>query len=391
MQKAVLRQPLHGENAGRRVISYNVDIQPFSCVCMFLTYRYRVKSKAGQLNTWARKVNFVWNFCNNTQKHARMWGKRWPTNVELDKLTSGSSKELRLPAATIQAISAQYVKSRDVKKKNGKNCSQLRYRGKRSLGWVPFKGQDLKRHGNAFRFAGHTFRVFDSRPLPEGKIKCGSSFSQDARGRWYLNIVIEISELPQRPLHRGVGIDLGLKDAVVLSTGEKIENSRHYRKNEEKLAIAQRANKKRQVKTIHVKITNTRRDEHHKLTTRLVNEYDYIAVGNVNSAGLAKTKFAKSVYDVSWSSIRGMLRYKSIAKGAWYEEVDEKFTTQTCSYCGALPDERPRGIAGLGIRQWTCSGCGTEHDRDVNAAQNIRMKHAVYAQKPLSVQDIERL
>jgi len=112
-------------------------------------------------------------------------------------------------------------------------------------------------------------------------------------------------------------------------------------------------------------------------------------VGNVNSAGLAKTKFAKSVYDVSWSSIRGMLRYKSIAKGAWYEEVDEKFTTQTCSHCGALPDERPKGIAGLGIRQWTCSGCGTEHDRDVNAAKNIQMKHSVYT--PLSVQDIERL
>jgi len=338
---------------------------------MNLTYRYRVKSLNGQLNAWARAVNFVWNFCNDTQKHALKWGKRWPTNYDLDKLTSGSSKELGLHAGTIQGISAQYVRSRKQHKR-----PYLLYRSKRALGWIPIKGgRDLKREGNAFRFAGKTFRVFDSRPLPEGKIKEGTNFAQDRRGNWYLNVVIEVADPPQRDMHRGVGIDPGLEDVVVLSTGEKIANQRHYRKHEDRLAVAQRAKNKRQVKSLHAKIVNTRRDDHHKLTTRLVNEFDYIAVGNVNSAGLAKTRFAKSVYEVAWSSIRGMLRYKSIAKGAWYEEVDEKYTTQTCSHCGALPDERPRGIAGLGIRQWTCSECGTTHDRDVNAARNILMRH----------------
>jgi IS605 OrfB family transposase len=116
---------------------------------------------------------------------------------------------------------------------------------------------------------------------------------------------------------------------------------------------------------------NRRRDFHHKLSNRLVREFDYVAVGNVNAAGLARTSMAKSVLDAGWSSFRHMLKYKSIATGAWYEEVDERLTSQTCSNCGALPDSRPNGIAGLGIREWTCSDCGVVHDRDLNAAKNI--------------------
>jgi transposase len=83
---------------------------------------------------------------------------------------------------------------------------------------------------------------------------------------------------------------------------------------------------------------------------------------------------AKSVLDAGWSSFRSQLAYKAVKHGAWFEEVNESFTTQTCSDCGALPDSRPRGIAGLGIGQWTCSECGGLHDRDVNAAKNILSK-----------------
>lgn len=94
-------------------------------------------------------------------------------------------------------------------------------------------------------------------------------------------------------------------------------------------------------------------------------------MGNVNAAGLAKTSMAKSVLDAGWSSFRNQLAYKAIKHGAWFEEVNEAFTTQTCSCCGSLPDTRPRGIAGLGIREWVCSDCGAVHDRDTNAALNI--------------------
>ncbi|MDP3673191.1 MAG: transposase [Telluria sp.] len=336
---------------------------------MILVYRYRVKSLTGLLNAQSRAVNFLWNYCNDRQKDALRFRRPWLTGFDLNKLTSGSSKELSLHSGTINAVCEQYAKSRSQKKR-----PFLRYRSRhKSLGWVPFKGRDLKREGDAFRFAGHTFRVFNSRALPEGKIKDGSNFAKDHKGNWFLNIVIEIdiAGASARQPVRGVGIDLGLKDFATFSTGEKIEAKRIYRGAEQALAMAQRARKKRRVSAIHAQISNRRNDFHHKLSARIVREFDYIAVGNIVAAGLAKTSMAKSVLDAGWSSFRNMLKYKSIATGAWFEEVDERFTTQTCSSCGALPDSRPKGIAGLGVREWQCSECGCVHDRDRNAALNI--------------------
>lgn len=119
----------------------------------------------------------------------------------------------------------------------------VRDRGRKSLDYVPLKGRDLMREGDAFRFAGHAFRVFSSRPLPDGKIKDGTNFAQDARGNGLLDIVIEVPDVPARPIRSGVGIDLGLKDFVTLSTGEKLPNGRSGRRAPEKLATAQRARK----------------------------------------------------------------------------------------------------------------------------------------------------
>ncbi|EOH6077534.1 zinc ribbon domain-containing protein [Burkholderia cenocepacia] len=144
---------------------------------MILVYRYRVKSLNGLLNKQSRAVNYVWNFCNDTQKHALKWSKKWPTGFDLNVLTTGSSKELGIHSGTVNATCEQYAKSRSLHRR-----PYLRYRGRKSLGWVPLKGRDLKREGDAFRFAGNTFRVFNSRPLPEGKIKDGTNFAQDARG-----------------------------------------------------------------------------------------------------------------------------------------------------------------------------------------------------------------
>lgn len=335
---------------------------------MMLVYRYRVKSLNGLLNKQAKACNFVWNYCNDRQKDALRFRRPWLTGFDLNKLTTGSSKELGLHSGTVNAVCEQYAKSRSQKKR-----PYLRYRGKKSLGWVPIKGRELKREGDAFRFAGNTFRVFHSRPLPEGKIKDGTNFSQDSLGNWFLNIVIDVPLDPaaaRQPV-RGIGIDLGLKEFATLSTGEKIDAQRLYRNSEGELAKAQRARKKRRVKAIHTKIANRRNDFLHKLSNRLVQEFDYIAVGNVNSSGLAKTNLSKSVLDAGWSSFRNKLAYKAIRHGAWFDEVSERFTTQTCSNCGTLPDSRPSGIAGLGIREWQCSNCGCSHDRDVNAAKNI--------------------
>jgi len=335
---------------------------------LILVYRYRVKSLNGLLNRQSRTCNYVWNYCNDRQKDALRFGRRWHTGFDLIKLTTGCSKELGLHSGTVNAVCEQYAKSRGQKKR-----PYLRYRGKKNLGWVPIKGRELKREGDAFRFASKTFRVFNSRPLPEGKIKDGTNFSQDSRGNWFLNIVIDVEAAvsdARRPV-RGIGIDLGLKDFACFSDGETVESRAIYRGTEKALAVAQRARKKRRVSAIHAQIKNRRSDFHHQLSTRLVREFDFIAVGDVNAAGLAKTNMAKSVLDAGWSSFRTMLAYKAVKHGAWYEEVNESFTTQTCSSCATLPGSRPKGIAGLGIREWTCSNCGCVHDRDQNAALNI--------------------
>ena len=331
---------------------------------MLLVYRYRVKSLIGLLNAQARACNLVWNFCNDAQQHALKWNKRWPTGFDLNKLTAGSSEELALHSGTINAVCEQYAKSRNQKKR-----PFLRWRGKKSLGWVPLKVCHLKREGTGFRFAGNTFRVFHSRRLPEGKIKDGTSFSCDARGHWFLNIVIEVAEAAARPVRSSIGIDLGLKDFAALSNGEKIENPRYLRQLAGRLATAQRAGKRSLAANVHARIANARRDFQHKLSTRIVKEFDYIAVGNVNASGLAKTRLAKSVLDAGWSSLRNMLRYKAIAHGAWYEEVNEARSTRVCSSCAC--ETGPKGAADLGIRSWVCSECGTSHDRDINSAFNI--------------------
>ena len=124
-------------------------------------------------------------------------------------------------------------------------------------------------------------------------------------------------------------------------------------------------------KSLQAKIKNTRKDFLHKLSTTLADQNAIIAVGDVNSKQLAQTRMAKSVLDAGWSMFRNMLAYKARRHQATFLEVDEKFTTQTCSTCGTLPESRPKGIAGLGIRTWQCSACGTDHDRDVNSALNI--------------------
>ena len=94
-------------------------------------------------------------------------------------------------------------------------------------------------------------------------------------------------------------------------------------------------------------------------------------MGDVSSQKLVKTKMAKSTLDAGWSMLKTMLEYKSQQAGVVFEVVNESYTTQTCSCCGNIPASSPKGRAGLRIREWTCSDCGSVHDRDTNAARNI--------------------
>lgn len=315
-------------------------------------------------------MNFVWNFCNDIQKTALRQCKRWPTGFDLIKLTTGTSKEIGLHSGSIASVCQQYEMSRRQKRR-----PRLRYRGKKSLGWIPFKGRDIKITDDSFLFNKKQFRVWMSRTIPsDAKIIDGSNFSQDARGNWFLNIVLRVKGKEPKKILSSVGIDLGLKNFATLSTGETIEPKKFYRREEHRLSSAQRAKKKKFTKNIHKKIANKRKDFLHKLSNRLSNEHQFIVVGDVCSSSLAKTNLAKSILDAGWSTFRFMLAYKSIRNGARYMEVDEKFTTQTCSDCGSISG--PKGRKGLRVREWACKHCDSIHDRDVNSAKNIlRLGH----------------
>ncbi len=331
---------------------------------MIKTYQFRVKdsSKRTHLKFMSSQVNKVWNYCNETSSFAWRRDRKWLSEFDLCNLTSGSFKELGLPATTIQSIAKTFANSRSKAKR-----SRLRWRSyKVNLGWIPFKASAIKVEDDSFIFMKRKYRFWKSRGL-EGKIKSGS-FSQDSKGNWFINLACEIeaASLNQTEV---VGIDLGLKATAVLSNGETIENPRTFRIYEEKLAKAQRANKKRLVAKIHMKIKNSRKDFLHKETTKLAKRYKAIFVGDVSSSKLTKTKLAKSVNDVSWGEFKTLLGYKTIAFGGVLKVVNENFSTVTCSSCFARSG--PSGLSDLVVRNWECPSCGAAHQRDVNAAKNI--------------------
>ena len=336
------------------------------------TLRLRIKDKhARVLGAMAREVNQVWNFCNETSHRAIRERHQWLSGYDLQKLTNGFSKceGIRIGSPTVQQVCEEYAKARKQFKK-----AKLRWRvsnpksSKYSLGWIPFKARALQYKAGQIAFAGHKFSLWDSYGLAAYELRSGC-FSQDSRGRWYLNVVVNV-QAKTSTATASVGIDMGLKECATASDTQKLVG-RWYRQEEKRLAKAQRANKKARVRALHAKIANRRKDEMHKFSTAMVKNCGAIFVGDVASAKLVKTKMAKSTLDAGWSMLKTMLEYKCSHAGVVFEVVDESHTTQTCSCCGSIPASSPKGRAGLRIRAWACSECGAVHDRDVNAAKNI--------------------
>lgn len=336
------------------------------------TLKVRVKDKhASVLRSMARDVNMVWNYCNEVSTRALRERGKFLSGFDLNNLTSGIVKidGVSIVSSTVQEIGQEYAAKRKQFKKSRLNWRVSNHKSaKYSLGWIPFKTGSVAYKSGQIRYAGKFFSLWDSYGLGGFDLRAGC-FSEDSRGRWYFNATIKYEAKNSEGTH-AVGIDLGLKESAVCSTSQRIAG-RQYRALEKKLGIAQRAGKKTQVRTIHAKIRNRRKDEQHKFSTMLVKQNAAIFVGDVSSKKLVKTKMVKSALDAGWGQLKTMLGNKANAAGIVFKVIDERYTTQTCSSCGALPDSRPRGIAGLGIREWTCCDCGASHDRDVNAAKNI--------------------
>jgi putative transposase len=165
-----------------------------------------------------------------------------------------------------------------------------------------------------------------------------------------------------------VGLDLGLRETVATSDGDKLEAGHFYRSIERQIANAQRRGHKRQAKRLHRTAARRRKDALHKFSRRIVNTYQTIYVGDVSSLKLVKTRMAKSVLDAGWGMLRTQVQYKGQQAGRRVLIVNDSYTTQACSGCKAL--KGPSGLDMLDVKTWVCSACGVTHDRNVNAARN---------------------
>jgi putative transposase len=336
------------------------------------TLRLKVKSEAyAWLNAAAVEVNQVWNWANETSyKAARPFAGpgKWLSGFDLDKLAAGATDYFdHIGSDTIQRVNAEFTTRRRQFKK-----AKLRWRvsrgAKRSLGWIPFKAVQVKRKGRSLRFSGKAFRVFEQELLEGSRWKCGC-FAQDSVGDWWLCIPVEQVVEPSVAPHEAVGLDLGLRDTVATSDGDKLEAGRFYRHIEMKIAQAQRRGHKRQAKRLHRAAARRRKEALHRFSRTIIDQYQSIIVGDVSSTQLAKTRMAKSVLDAGWGMLKAQLQYKGEYAGRSVRIVSERYTTQTCSSCGARTG--PTGLDMCAVRSWMCSECGDTHDRDVNAAKNI--------------------
>lgn len=336
------------------------------------TLRVKVRRDSwAWLDAASREVNLVWNYANELcAKAARPFhgtGK-WLSGFDVDKLVTGASSQFEyLPQGTITRVVIEHATKRHAMKRVKlawrKSCGSHR-----SLGWLPFRRGQLKFKNGAIVFGGRRFRIFDSYELGGYDLRAGT-FAQNALGEWFLNVTVNQASEPAALPAEAIGVDLGLKDVAVTSEGDILPSGRWYRGIETRLGTAQRRGHTRQAKRIQRDAANRRKDALHKFSTSMVEQYGAIYIGDVSSTKLAKTRMAKSVLDSGWGMLRDMLQYKGHQAGRIVEVVNERFTTQACSTCGALAG--PKGRQQLAVRGWTCSACETEHHRDINAAKNI--------------------
>ena len=241
---------------------------------------------------------------------------------------------------------------------------------------------------SAFKWDGKTLSIAKngalnirfSRTIPKAAIVTTVTVSKDTAGRYFVSMLCTDQVQAKTPIEAKVGIDLGLSHFAILSTGEKIAAPNTFRKNEEKLAKLQRrlakktkgsANRKKaklKVAKLHAKIADSRKDFLHKLSTRLVNENQVIAIETLAVSNMQKNhSLAKSIADASWSEFVRQLEYKSLWYGRELVGIDRWYpSSKRCSDCGHTVAKMP-----LNVREWTCPECGTIHDRDINAARNV--------------------
>ncbi|TMR25289.1 IS200/IS605 family element transposase accessory protein TnpB [Nonomuraea turkmeniaca] len=332
--------------------------------CVRLVYNKALEERTRAYTLHGRRVSYVESSAALTA---------WKRSAEYDFLSEVSSVPLQQALRHLQAAFANFFAKRakyptfKSKKKARASAEYTRSAFRWREGRLTLAKMDAP------------LAIVWSRPLPEGAQPSTVTVSRDAAGRWFVSLLVEEKISPLPPVEQRVGVDAGITALATLSTGEKIVNPRHERRDRRKLAKAQRALARKEkgssnrakarlkVGRAYARIADRRRDHLHKVTTRLVRENQVIAVEDLTVRNMVKNhSLARAISDVSWRELRSMLEYKAQWYGRELVVVDRWFpSSRLCSACGTLQDKMP-----LNVRSWECA-CGAVHDRDVNAAKNV--------------------
>ncbi|WP_307798621.1 RNA-guided endonuclease InsQ/TnpB family protein [Actinoplanes flavus] len=364
---------------------------------MQLRYQFRVYPTSGQQIELARAfgcARVVFNDGLRARQQARQAGEKYLSDAELSrrliteaKLTPERAWFGEVSAVVLQQaladLNAAYRNFFDSLsgKRQGRKVAPPRYRSR-------------KDNRQAIRFTKNSrFKVLDngrlrlpkigdvevrwSRSLPSDPSSV--TVIRDAAGRYFASFVVRTTDEPLPSSASEVGIDLGLTHFAVLSDGTKVAAPRFLRRAARKLKRLQQALSRKQqgsnrrkkavvkVARAHARVADTRRDWQHKLSTAIIRDNQAVYVEDLCVVGLGRTRLAKSVHDAGWASFTGMLEYKAQRYGRAFGRVDRFFpSTRMCSDCGRINEKMA-----LNDREWDCP-CGSHHDRDVNAAKNVK-------------------
>jgi len=264
--------------------------------------------------------------------------------------------------------------------KAGEKPGYPRFKGR---GWYksftyPDSGTGYKLEGTKLTLSKiGSIRIFKHREV-EGKIKT-CTIKKDNLGQWFAILVTEIDDPKPIEPNTTIGVDVGLKSLVTLSTGEAIQYPKYYVQAEQKLAVAQRnlsrkkkgsANRRKakiRVAKIHQRVKSLRDEFLHQVSRKLVDSADMVVFENLNISGMLKNHhLAKHIHDHSWGKLIQFTQGKAAKAGKVVELVDARYTSQKCSQCGIMVTKT------LADRTHLCPNCGLKMDRDLNASLNIR-------------------
>jgi putative transposase len=353
---------------------------------MLKSYKYKLKPSEEQivlLNKHFGSIRFAYNYFLNERK------REYETNKQslnyYDNAKSLTELKKQEEHVWLNEINSQSLQN------SLKNLDDA-YNGffKKRTGFPKFKSKHTK----------NSFKIPQFVKLEKGKLKIPKfkepidlilsrsftgiikqcTISKTPTNEYFVSILVETEHSVVPKTGKTVGIDLGIKDFVITSEGYKYKNNRYTKTYTKKLKERQQhlsrktkgsnryQNQKLKVATIHKKITNSRLDNLHKVSTELIKKYDVIVLEDLNIKGMIKNhKLSKHIADASWSKFIELLTYKAEWNDKKIVQIDRFFpSSKTCNCCGYINQN-----LNLDMREWTCPSCNTKLDRDLNASINI--------------------